>query len=234
MLIFLNLACESNSGMKVKAIVTGATGMVGEGVLHQCLRDPRVEEVLVLGRRSCGLSDPKLSEVVTADLFDLRTVENALSGYDACFFCLGVSSVGMKEEKYRHLTYDLTLHIAETLVRLNPSMTFCYVSGMGTDASENGRSMWARVKGKTENDLRKLPFRSCCMFRPGYIQPEKGLKHTHALLVPFSWFYPLWRSLFPAWTCTLPELGRAMIHAAENGCDKPVLEPRDIVALSRR
>jgi uncharacterized protein YbjT (DUF2867 family) len=220
--------------MKIKAVLTGATGMVGEGVLQQCLQDPQVEEVVALGRRSCGLSDPKLREVLCPDLFDLASVENELTGCNACFFCLGVSSVGMKEEKYNRLTYELTLYVAQVLVRLNPEMTFCYVSGKGTDSSGQGKMMWARVKGKTENTLRRLPFRAAYMFRPGYIQPGRGLKNTHAILVPLSWLYPLWRRLLPSYVCTLGELARAMIGAAVHGYKTEVLEVPDILALARR
>jgi uncharacterized protein YbjT (DUF2867 family) len=219
--------------MKIKAVLTGATGMVGEGVLQQCLQHPDVEEVVALGRRPSGISHPKLREVICPDLFKLASVENELTGCNACFFCLGVSSVGMKEEKYNRLTYELTLSVAQVLVRLNPEMTFCYVSGKGTDSSEKGKSMWARVKGKTENSLRQLPFRAAYMFRPGYIQPGRGLKNTHAILVPLSWLYPLWRRLLPAYVCTLSELARAMIGAALHGYDKEVLEVPDIIVSAR-
>src|SRR5512133_1123004 len=146
--------------MGIKAIVFGATGMVGEGVLHEALKHPAVDAVLVIGRRSCGVDHPKLKEIIHKDFFDYSSIENQLRGYNACFFCLGVSSIGMKEDEYRRLTYDLTMAAAIALSRLNPDMVFCYVSGAGTDSSEQGRSMWARVKGKTENDLMKLPFKA--------------------------------------------------------------------------
>src|SRR5512133_2476442 len=152
--------------MSIKAIVFGATGMVGEGVLHEALRHPAVDAVLVIGRRPCGVTHPKLKEVLQKDFYDYSALEYQLRGYHACFFCLGVTSIGKKEEEYRRLTYDLTMAAARTLARLNPEMVFCYVSGAGTDSSERGRSMWARVKGKTENDLMKLPFKAVYAFRP--------------------------------------------------------------------
>ncbi|MGN6292981.1 MAG: NAD-dependent epimerase/dehydratase family protein, partial [Chitinophagaceae bacterium] len=158
----------------MKVIITGTTGMVGEGVLHVCLQDPRIESVLIINRKTLGRTHPKLKEILHADFYDLSAIENDLRGYDACFFCLGVSSIGMKEPDYYKVTYTLTLHVANTLVRLNPGMSFSYISGAGTDSSEKGRSMWARVKGKTENDLMKLPFRQVFAFRPGFIKPIKG------------------------------------------------------------
>ena len=165
--------------MKIRSIILGSTGMVGEGVLHECLKSPGVESVLVINRRPCGMVHEKLTEIIHPDFHDFSSIKDQLSGYNACYFCMGVSSLGMKEADYNRVTYDLTLHVANTLVKINPEMTFCYVSGAGTDSSEQGRSMWARVKGKTENDLLKLPFNAAYMFRPGYIQPIKGLKNTY-------------------------------------------------------
>ena len=150
--------------------------MVGQGVLRECLLDADVEQVLAIGRSGTGQQHPKLQEIVQSDLFDLSPIESRLAGFDACFFCLGVSAAGMSEQDYRRLTYDLTMSVAQTLVRLNPGMTFVYVSGAGTDSSERSRMMWARVKGKTENDLLKMPFRAAYMFRPGYIQPLHGIR----------------------------------------------------------
>ncbi|HEY1201197.1 MAG TPA: NAD-dependent epimerase/dehydratase family protein, partial [Niastella sp.] len=150
--------------MKIKVIITGASGMVGEGVLHECLLHPDVEEVLVVGRRTAGVVHPKLKEIIHKDFFDLSPIKDQLKGYNACYFCLGVSSVGMKEKEYHHLTYDLTMHMATILADQNPGMTFCYVSGSGTDSSEHGKLMWARVKGQTENDLMRLPFKAAYMF----------------------------------------------------------------------
>jgi uncharacterized protein YbjT (DUF2867 family) len=217
----------------IKAIITGATGMVGEGVLHECLLHPQVEEVLVINRKPCGVTHPKLKEILHGDFLDLSAIEGRLSGYNACFFCLGVTSIGKKEAEYFTLTYSITLHVAQTLSKLNSGLTFCYVSGASTDSTEKGRSMWARVKGKTENDLFKLPFRQAFAFRPGFIKPTKGLKYTHAFYTYIGWLYPIGRALFPGGFCTLKELGLAMINAAEFGYDKRVLEGSDIIALAK-
>ena len=217
--------------MKIKAIITGATGMVGEGVLHECLKHPDVEAVLVVNRRPCGLADKKLNEIIHADFSDLSAIEDKLSGYNACFFCSGVSSVGMKEDKYTQLTYDLTLSFAKTLKQLNPEITFNYVSGAGTDSTEKGKAMWARVKGKTENDLLKM-FNSAYMFRPGYIQPTKGLKNAYKVYKIFAPAYPILRALFPKYVGTLEEIGLAMINSALKGYPKKVLEIVDIRDLA--
>lgn len=174
--------------MSIRAVLFGATGMVGEGVLHEALKNDLVESVLVIGRRPCNVTHPKLQEILHNDFFDYTMLENHLAGHNACFFCLGVTSIGKKEDEYRQLTYDLTLATAKTLSRLNPEMVFCYVSGAGTDSSESGRTMWARIKGKTENDLQKLPFKAAYAFRPGYIRPTPGLKNAFAfarILSPF-------------------------------------------------
>jgi uncharacterized protein YbjT (DUF2867 family) len=222
--------------MAMKVIIFGATGMVGQGVLHECLSADGVESVLVVGRSSIGLQHPKLREIVHTDLFNYSTIEGDLRGYDACFFCLGVSSAGMSEEQYHRLTYDLTLTAAQSLARLNPGMTFCYVSGTGTDSTEQGRSMWARVKGKTENALLRLPFKAAFMFRPGYIQPVKGVRSKttlyrilYAILGPL---YPLWKLLFPNHVTTTEQVGKAMIRVTERGYPRPQLENRDINALT--
>lgn len=217
----------------IKAIITGATGMVGEGVLHTCLQHENVTEVLVINRRPCGVVHPKLKEIIHADFFNLAPIENELSGYNACFFCLGVSSVGMKEATYYTLTHTLTLHVAATLSRHNPGMTFCYISGSGTDSSEKGRLMWARVKGKTENDLMQLPFAAVYAFRPGFIKPIKGLQHTHAFYKYINWLYPFGRKFFPNGFCTLQELSLAMIQVALQGYPKKILEGKDIIQASR-
>lgn len=214
--------------MKIKAIITGTTGMVGEGILHECLNHPDVEKVLVINRRPYELQHSKLSEIIHTDFHDLSPITSQLGGYNACYFCLGVSSVGMKEPKFKKLTYDLTMHVAEILARQNPEMTFCYVSGTGTDSSEKGRSMWARVKGKTENDLLKL-FKNAYMFRPGYMHPTKGLKNTLKYYNYLSWMYPALRMLFPKYVSTLAELGQAMIRVTLKGYHKRVLEVKDIV-----
>jgi hypothetical protein len=218
----------------IKAIITGATGMVGEGVLHECLLHPHVESVLVINRKTCGVSHPKLKEIIHKDFFDLSPVENELAGYNACFFCLGVSSIGMKEPEYYKLTYALTMHVAETLSKLNPAMTFCYISGKSTDSTEKGRMMWARVKGKTENDLFKLPFKEVYAFRPGYMHPTKGLKNTLKSYKYITWMYSFFRTFLPNYVSSLKELGMAMINTALFGYEKKILEVKDIVSLSKK
>lgn len=220
--------------MKIRAIITGVTGMVGEGVLHESLKHPDVEQVLVINRRPCGISHPKLKEIVHADFMDLRPIEDHLFPYNACFFCLGVSSVGLKEAEYHRLTYDLTIQAAEIMARRNPDMTFCYVSGSGTDSTEKGRIMWARVKGKTENKLLQMPFKKAYMFRPGFMKPTEGLKNTLKGYTYLGWMYPVLRPLLPGMVSTLSEVGVAMINAVIKGYEKRVLEVRDIVALSRK
>jgi uncharacterized protein YbjT (DUF2867 family) len=219
--------------MKLRVILTGATGMVGEGVLHECALHPDVEEVLVITRKPSGYTHPKVKELVHSNFHDLSSIENKLQGYNACFFCLGVSSIGMKEKEYAYLTYDLTLHVASVLSKYNKDMVFCYISGASTDSTEKGKSMWARVKGKTENDLLKLPFKKVYLFRPGYMHPTKGLKNTLKYYKYFSWLYPILRVLTPSFVSTLKELGLAMINSALKGYDKNILEVRDIVKLAK-
>jgi uncharacterized protein YbjT (DUF2867 family) len=219
----------------LKVILLGATGMVGQGVLRECLLDPEVESVLVIGRSAIGQQHEKLHEIVLSDLFDLSAAEDRLSGYDACFFCLGVSSVGMKAEAYRRLTYDLTISVARSLAKLNPAMTFIYVSGASTDSTEGGRVMWARVKGQTENALLKMPFKGAYMSRPGYIQPLHGIKTKTAwygaVYAMMGRFYPLWKWLFPKYVTTTECIGRAMLKVAKRGAAKSVLENQDINAV---
>ena len=219
---------------KINAIITGATGMVGEGVLHECLMHNDVENVLSLSRKPSGITHPKLHEVLHNDFFNLGTIEQQLTGYNACFFCLGVSSVGMNEGEYTKMTHTLTMHVAETLCKQNSGLAFSYISGAGTDSTEKGRSMWARVKGKTENDLMKLPFKKVYAFRPGIIEPTKGLKNTLGLYKTFGWLLPVMRGVFPKYFCTLKELGLAMINSASVGYEKQVLEVKDMVVLSKR
>ncbi|MBX7151817.1 NAD(P)H-binding protein [bacterium] len=219
--------------MPIKAILFGATGMVGEGVLHVALNHTSVESVLVIGRKPCGVSHPKLQELIHADFYDYSAIEDKLSGYDACFFCLGVTSIGKSEGEYRRITYDLTMAAATTLSRLNKTITFCYVSGTGTDSSEKGRTMWARVKGKTENDLTKLPFKAAYAFRPGYIKPIKGLRNAFAASKFIGLFYPVVKFFFSKYVCTLEELGLAMVRSATTGYSQRILENRDIHKLAQ-
>ena len=219
----------------MKAVLFGATGMVGAGVLVECLADSRVASVLVIGRRPCGVAHPKVREMVRADFFDWRDAAADLRGWDACFFCLGVSSVGMGEAAYHRVTYELTIAAAEALAAANPQLTFCYVSGEGTDGTERGRLMWARVKGKTENQLLRMPFRAYA-FRPGYIQPFKGVRSKTRLYQAFydalGWLYPVLRRLLPRHVTTTENMGRAMIRVAAEGYGKRVLENPDINALA--
>ena len=206
--------------------------MVGEGVLLECLNHPDVEQVLVINRKLGGVSHPKLREIIHTDFFDLAPIESQLIGYNACLFCLGVSSVGMSKEEYRHITYDLTLNVGQLLERLNPEMTFCYVTGAGTDSSEQGRVAWARVKGATENALMRL-FKQSYMFRPAFMKASAGQKNVKSYYRYLAWLYPIGRALYPAGFCTLQELGRAMINAVSKGYPKQILEVKDIVKLAK-
>jgi hypothetical protein len=217
--------------MKIKAIITGASGMVGEGVLHECLQHNDVEEIVVVGRRSCGYIHPKLKEIVHSDMYNLSSIEDQLEDYNACFFCLGTSSVGKKEPEFYKVTYDLTMHFAKTLSKLNPDMTFCYISGRGTN--EQGKLMWQRVKGKTETDLTKLPFKQVYNFRPGIIKSTKGLKHTLPLYKWLSWMLPIINTVAPGSVVSLKQIGDAMINATTKGYEKKILEVKDIIELSK-
>jgi hypothetical protein len=220
--------------MVLRVIVTGSTGMVGEGVLHECLLHPDIESVLVINRKMCEVKHEKLKEIIHKDFSNLSSIEDQLGGYNACYFCTGVSSVGKKEDEYKHITYDLTMSFAKTLVNLNPDMTFCYVSGAGTDSTESGRSMWASVKGKTENDLIKLGFKAAYAFRPGYIHPTKGLKNTYKMYKVLAPIYPIIKPIFSKYVTTLKEIGLAMINVTLYGASKQILECRDIVQHSNR
>ena len=245
--------------MKIKTIITGSTGMVGEGVLLVCINSPEVESVLVINRKPCGIEHPKLKEIIHEDFLDLSPIEDQLAGYNACYFCAGVTSIGKKEDEYRKITYDITLNFAKALLKVNDStplslndiinshgdssqgesrgekvdMVFTYVSGTGTDSSEKGRLAWARVKGKTENDLMNLNFKDAYMFRPGYIEPIKGQKEAYNIYKFFSPFYPLLEKLFPKYVGTMIELGNSMINVTLNGYDKKVLEIVDIRKTGR-
>lgn len=220
--------------MKINAIVFGATGMVGEGVLRVCLNHPDVESVLVISRRTCDIKHSKLKELIHKDFYDYSSIEGQLRGYNACYFCLGVTSVGKKADEYTHLTYDLTLQAARTLSKLNPEMTFCYVSGEGTDSTEHGRLMWARIKGKTENDLRKLPFKASYAFRPGFIKPMKDQKNAYGISEVLGKAYPLLRMFFSNHISTLDDLGLAMINVTLSGYARPILENNDIALVAKR
>ncbi|RPI00856.1 MAG: epimerase [Ignavibacteriae bacterium] len=218
--------------MAIKAIIFGASGMVGEGVLIEALKHKNVESVFVIGRRPCNTTHPKLVEAIHQNFFDFSALEERLKGYNACCFCLGVSSLGMNERDYSRITYDLTMAAAKTLSRLNPDMTFCYVSGTGTDSTEQGTIMWARVKGKTENDLSKLPFKAVYLFRPGLMKPNAGQKNIKPLFKIAGLLYQVFHLLSPNNVCTLEDIGLAMIHAVESGFPKKILENRDITPLA--
>ncbi len=216
----------------MKVIITGTTGMVGEGVLLECLENPEVERVLSVSRRSCGHAHPKLTELLVPDFRDLTPHESQLTGYDACFYCAGVSSVGLKEPEYTTITYDTPLHFAETLVRLNPSMVLVHVSGAHTDGTEKGKVMWARVKGKAENALARLPFKAVYNFRPSLMTPTAGQKN---LKPAYQWIrltLPLLKLFFPA--VPLRTVGRAMINAVRFGAPKTVLEANEMKQLGER
>ena len=216
----------------MNVLIFGATGMVGQGVLRECLLDDRVQRVLVVGRSSLGQLHEKLREIVQQNLHDISAIGPELASMDACFFCLGVSSAGMSEEKYAHVTYDLTMAVAGTLARLNPAMTFVYVSGAGTDSTERGRVMWARVKGRTENALLGLPFRAAYMFRPGAIIPLHGItSRTRWYRILYAATRPLWpllRRFAPNHVTTTERVGQAMINVADRGYPKRILESPDI------
>jgi uncharacterized protein YbjT (DUF2867 family) len=222
----------------MNVVIFGASGMVGQGVLLECLRDTGVERVLVIGRSSAGRQHAKLREVLVRDLFDVASYANELTGLDACFFCLGVSSAGMSEADYRRLTYDLTIAIAQELAARNPALCFVYVSGAGTDSTERGRTMWARVKGSTENALLRMPFRGAFMFRPGLIQPLDGIRSKtrvyQIVLALGAPLLPLLHRAFPNSVLTTREIGQAMLVVARNGWPRPLLEPKDIHAAATR
>jgi uncharacterized protein YbjT (DUF2867 family) len=216
-------------------VLFGASGMVGQGVLRECLLAPDVASVLAIGRSASGQTHPKLHEIVRADLLDYSDIEAQLSGQDACFFCLGVSSAGMTEAAYRKVTYDITLAAAQVLARLNPGLTFVYVSGTGTDSSERGRSMWARVKGSTENALLRLPWKAAYMFRPGVIRPLHGIKSKtrlyRALYALAGPLLGLLQAVAPHQVTTTEQIGRAMLTVARSGAPQPILETSDINRL---
>jgi len=206
--------------------------MVGEGILLVCLQNPDIERILIINRRPAGITHPRLQEIILKDFMDLSAVEEQLAGYDACFFCLGISSVGMKMDAYRKVTYDLTMHFGETVSRLNKDMVFIYVSGAGTDGTEKGRIEWARIKGKTENDLRKLPFRRVYGYRPGFIRPFKGQKKAHAFYSYINWFFPLGKKLSADYFNTMEELALSMIRLAHDDYPEDTIYGKDISRLA--
>ena len=222
--------------MKIKTILFGSTGMIGQGVLQECLEDENVESILVINRQSCNITHPKLKEIIHNDLFNLSGLATDMTGYNACFFCLGVSSAGMKEDEYTKITYDLTVNVAKILSGLNKEMTFCYISGAGTDSSEKGKTMWARVKGKTENALLSLPFKKAYMFRPGFIQPMNGIKSKtklyNTLYAIFSPLYFILKHMDSVVTNT-EIFGKSMIYTILMDYDNPILENKDINKVVR-
>jgi uncharacterized protein YbjT (DUF2867 family) len=220
--------------MEINVIITGATGLVGEGVLFECLAHPAVKQVLIVTRKPYNLTHPKLKICIVSDFFRLDEVSDQLTGYDACFYCAGISSRGMSEADYSHITYDTALHFANTLAKLTPKMVFSHVSGSHTDGSENGKIMWARVKGKTENALMKLPFKKVYNFRPGFMKPTTGQKNVKGYYKVISWLSPLLKLIFPGQVSTMQEVGMAMINSVLKGYPKPILEIKDIKALAKQ
>jgi uncharacterized protein YbjT (DUF2867 family) len=221
---------------QIKVLLFGATGMVGTAVLRECLADPQVVRVVTVGRTAATLHSAKLEEIIHADLANYDSLQSSLHDFDACFFCLGVSAADVSETEYRRVTYDYTLAAANTLIRLNPRMTFVYVSGAGTDSSGAGRVMWARVKGQTENALLALPFAAAYMLRPGIIQPLHGIKSkTRSYRVFYSlaaFLLPALRAAFPNHVLSTTQIGIAMLNLAKQGYAKRILETRDIRAIS--
>jgi hypothetical protein len=216
----------------MKVVITGSTGMVGKGVLLVCLEDPRITEILIINRSSLNMNHPKLKELLLADFSKIEQYQSQLNNYDACFFCMGISSVGISEEDYNAITYDLTTHFADKFIAANPNSTFIYVSGTGTDTTEKGRSMWARVKGKTENMLLAMPFKAAYMFRPGFIQPMRGIRSKTKLYQTFynisTPLYPLLKRIFPKSLINTDQIGLAMINLVEKGSSKKWFYNKDI------
>jgi len=223
----------NDTNAKLKVILTGVTGMVGEGVLFECLENPAVELVLMVNRRPYPKQHAKLKELIVPDFLKIETVAEQLAGYDACFFCAGISSVGMSEAEYTRITYDTTLHVAQVLAGIQPSMVFIYVSGAGTDSTEQGKTMWARVKGRTENALGRCGFRAEYNFRPGAMKPYPGQRNLPWWFHLFGWLFPLVRMVAPNSVSTMQQVGRAMIHATTYGAPSTVLEVKDINALGK-
>ena len=217
---------------QIRVIITGASGMVGEGVLHECINNDFIKEILIVNRKHLLYSHPKIKEIIITDFMNISAIEDSIQNYDACFFCLGSTSIGKSDEEYFEISYSIPMLFAETLSRINSDMNFNFISGAGTDSSESGAIKWARVKGKTENDLMKLPFKRVFAFRPGYLHPTNGLKNTLSFYKYVSWLYPIARILFPNRVSTLRELGRAMINSAVYPYSRQIIEVKDIIKLS--
>lgn len=218
---------------KLKVLVTGSTGMVGEGVLQVCLQNPAVEKVVALNRRTVGFSHPKLTEILLPDFHQLKTVENQLFGLDACYHCMGISSIGTDEATYADITYTLSILLGETMSRLNPGSVFCYLSGAGTDATEKSKLSWARLKGRTENELAQMPFSAMYRYRPGFIKPLPGAAHVQAFYKYVNWMFPLGKALFPDGFSTIEEIGRSMIEVTLKEDAAKTLAGKDIRRLSK-
>jgi len=223
--------------MKINAIITGSTGMVGKGLLVECLESEHVKSVLLINRQPVGFEHPKVKEIIHKNTFDLTSIKDQLTGYNVCYFCLGVTAAGKSEQEYHIITYDLTLNFAKTILEQNPDSIFCYVSGAGTDSTEKGRMMWARVKGKTENKILAMSFKSAYMFRPAYIQPMKGIRSKTKLYNMFysflKYFYFILKS-FPKYVTSTDRLGKAMIKTVAKGYDKNILESKDINFITEK
>ncbi len=217
---------------KLRVIITGATGMVGEGVLQECISNKNVEKILLINRKPGGYDHPKIEEILHRDFSDITSLSDKIKGYDACYFCLGVSSIGMNEEQYTKVTYHLTIGFARTLAEVNPQTTFCYVSGAGTDSTGKSKQMWARVKGKTENDLMKLPL-EVYNFRPAFMKPTKGARNVKGFYKVINALYPFFRLLSKTYFLTLEEVGKAMIYVSVHGYQRHILEVKDIAQLSK-
>ena len=218
---------------QIKVIITGSTGMVGEGVLLECLENPKVESVLTINRKHLELAHPKLKEIILPDFFNVDQIQDQLKGYNACYFCAGISSVGISKSDYYKITYELTMHFAEVLSKVNPDLAFFYVSGAGTDSSEKGRSNWARVKGKTENDLMKLSFRQVYAYRPAFMKPVKGQQNVNKYFKYVAWLFPLGRKIYPAGFSTLTEVGKSMIYLSDHDYPNKIIGGKDIIKLAK-
>lgn len=216
-----------------KVILTGATGLVGEGVLIECLANPQIAEVLVVGRKACGKTHPKLKELLVPSFFELHEFKEQLKGYNTCFYCAGISSAGMNEQDYSYITYDTTLAFAQTLLEINPNIAFCFISGSHTDSGERGKIMWARVKGKTENALAKMGFKTLYHLRPGFMKPTEGQQNIKGYYKVIGKMYGFFNLLFPNNVSTMKEVGQAMINCIVKGYAKQILEVSDIKQLAK-